>query len=230
MKTGAAYFASLAAGAALVVAAPASAQQTDWTKRVTMSKKGGYVLGNPLAKHRIAEYMSYVCGGCSYFERQSHDKLRSDFVQKGHISFEIRNSPRDVLDLTVAMLARCGGRTKFFGNHRALLAAQSNWAGAVNSASADVKNSFREGTAPERMRKIAKAGNLYGFMNKRGFSNAQINACLDDKAALDLIMGMREFSIALKVPVTPGFSRNDKLVPNVNSWQALEKYMLALPK
>lgn len=231
MKFGSAYIASAALGVATIVAAPAAAQETDWTQRVTLSDQGGHIVGNPLAKHQVAEYMSYTCNHCANFEAESHDSLKSDFVQKGHVSFEVRNLVLNPIDMTAAMLARCGGRTKFFGNHRALLASQANWMQSFQSSSPEVMKSLNEGTVPERLKKIAKAADFYGLMKKRGYSANQINVCLADQSAQDIILGMTKYATGtLKLSGTPSFTVNNKPIEKVHNWARLRPVLVALPK
>ena len=171
--------------AAVVMISPASAQQSDWSKRVTLSAMGGHVMGNPLAAHKLTEYMSYTCNHCAAFETEAHSPLTNNFVNKGHVSFEIRNLILNPIDLTAAMLARCGGRTKFFGNHRALLLQQPVWLKKFQSASPDMMKTINEGTVPQRLKKIATAAGFDTLMEGRGFSATEINACLSDKAEQD---------------------------------------------
>ncbi|WP_109355725.1 thioredoxin domain-containing protein [Sphingorhabdus sp. EL138] len=233
MKFASAYlaFATLAASAlaATPVAAQSQTTQTDWTQRITMSDKGGHIMGNPLAKHRLAEYMSYTCNHCANFEAQSHDPLKSGFIQKGHISFEVRNLVLNPIDLTAAMLARCGGRTKFFGNHRAILTAQASWMQTFQSSSPAVMKSLSEGTIPERLKKIAKAADFYGLMQKRGYSKDQVNSCLADKQEQDKILAMTKYATGtLKLTGTPSFTVNDEPIDKVHSWGRLRPALLAL--
>lgn len=152
-----AYLASAMVAAAVMIS-PASAQQTDWSKRVTLSAMGGHVMGNPLAAHKLAEYMSYTCNHCAAFETEAYSPLTNNFVNKGHLSFEIRNLILNPIDLTAAMLARCGGRTKFFGNHRALLLQQPVWLKKFQSASPDVMKTINEGTVPAAAEENCQSG------------------------------------------------------------------------
>jgi len=231
MKFASAYLALATLPAAIVIAAPVAAQQTDWTQRVTLSDKGGHIVGNPLALHQITEYMSYTCNHCANFEAESHDSLKSDFVQKGHISFEVRNLVLNPIDLTAAMLARCGGRTKFFGNHRALLGSQASWMETFQSSSPDVMKSLNEGTVPQRLKKIAKAADFYGLMKKRGYSAEQVNSCLADQATQDKILAMTKYATGvLKLSGTPSFTLNDQPIKKVHNWARLRSALLALPE
>ncbi|WP_373491561.1 DsbA family protein [Parasphingorhabdus sp.] len=230
MKLGNAYLAS-ALVAAVVVISPASAQQTDWSKRVTLSAMGGHVMGNPLAAHKLTEYMSYTCDHCAAFETQSHSALTKNFVDKGHVSFEIRNLILNPIDLTAAMLARCGGRTKFFGNHHALLLQQPVWLKKFQSTPPEVMKTINDGTVPQRLKKISQAAGLDTLMAKRGFTPTQINACLADKTEQDQILAMTEYAkTTLKLTGTPSFTIGDQPLAKVHSWSALQPKLAVLPR
>lgn len=231
MKTGTAYLVSLALGATAVIAAPVLAQQTDWTKRVTMSKIGGHILGNPLAKHNLVEYVSYTCNHCAAFEVQSHAPLKAHYVAKGNVTTEVRNFVRDPIDLTAALLARCGGRNKFFGNHKAIMSAQSNWLQTVQSTSKETQQAWFSGEFTQRMKNIARDVGFYEIMQERGFSKAQSNACLADKAAQDKILAMTKYATdTVKITGTPSFTINGKLLAKVHGWPSLRMTLNGLPQ
>lgn len=227
MRLRSAYLAS-ALATAVVMIAPASAQQSD---RVTLSAMGGHVMGNPLAKRKLVEYMSYTCNHCAAFEAESHKDLATKYIDTNHLSFEVRNLVLNPIDLTAAMLARCGGRTKFFGNHRALLLNQSGWLKQFQSASPEVMKTLNDGTVPQRLKKIAKASGLDGLMKGRGFTAAQIDACLSDKQEQDKIMAMTEYATkTLKLTGTPSFTLDNQPVAKVHSWGALQPRLAVLPR
>ncbi len=230
MKLRSAYLASALVSATVLIS-PASAQQTDWSKRVTLSAMGGHVMGNPLAAHKLTEYMSYTCNHCAAFETEAHSPLTNNFVNKGHVSFEIRNLILNPIDLTAAMLARCGGRTKFFGNHRALLLQQSAWMKKFQSTSPDVMKTINDGTVPQRLKKISKAAGLDALMEGRGFTATEINACLSDKAEQDKILAMTKYATdTLKLTGTPSFTLANQPLANVHSWTALRPKLAVLPQ
>ena len=214
MKYRSAYLAS-ALVAATVMISPVSAEQTDWTKRVTQSSMGGHVMGNPLARHKLTEYMSYTCNHCAAFEKESHSDLTAKHVKKGHISFEVRNLIR----------------TKFFGNHRALLLQQSTWLTKFQAASPEVMKTMNDGTVPQRLKKIAKAAGLDTLMKGRGFTPAAIDACLSDKGEQDKILAMTEYArTTLKLSGTPSFTLADQPLAKVHSWEALQPRLASLPQ
>lgn len=229
MKLRSAYIAS-ALVAATAIVSPASAQPADWSKRVTQSQMGGHVLGNPLAKNRLVEYVSYTCSHCADFEVASKTPLKSQFIAKGQVSAEVRNYVRDAVDLTAAMLARCGGPTRFFGNHNALMASQGKWLKTVMATSPEKQKTWYEGEPNERLKKIAADVGFYPIMAKRGITKAQANICLADKGAQDKILAMTKYGgETVKITGTPSFTLNGKLLDGVHSWPALQPVLAALP-
>ncbi|WP_417610814.1 thioredoxin domain-containing protein [Parasphingorhabdus sp.] len=229
MKLRSVYLASALATAAVMVS-PASAQQTDWSKRVTQSPMGGHIMGNPLAKNRLVEYVSYTCSHCADFEVASSGPLKSGYIAKGHVSAEVRNYVRDAVDFTAAILARCGGRTKFFGNHHALMASQSGWLKTVMSTPPEVQKTWYQGDTVDRLKKIATDVGFYPIMAKRGITKTQANVCLADKDAQDKILAMTKYGAeTVKITGTPSFTINDKLLDKVHSWPSLQPALATLP-
>lgn len=118
---------SVAAVAMTLPLATTLAQGVDWTRRVTVSPMGGHVVGNPAAATKLIEYLSYTCVHCAAFTKEATGPLRLGWVKTGNTSVEVRNAVRDRFDLTAALLARCGGKDRFFGNHGALFDYHDTW-------------------------------------------------------------------------------------------------------
>jgi Thioredoxin len=121
---------TLAAGS---LAAPA---KPGWLTTVSVTDKGAHVLGNPAAPNKVVEYLSYTCGHCANFELNEAPAFKTQYVATGKASLEIRNMLLNPIDLTAAMLARCGGKGRFFGNQKHLFATQSVWLGKAKNISA----------------------------------------------------------------------------------------------
>lgn len=200
---------------AALVAAPA----VNWASRVTLSPIGGHVTGNPLAPTKLVEYVSYTCSHCAHFVAEASEPLRTQYVKGGKISVEARNAVRDKYDLTAALLARCGGKARFTGNHEALFANQTAWMPKLMA--------YDESSAPKPTEEIAalhdigqKTG-LYAFMGKRGYTPKQLDACIADPAAMKQIMAMTKDAWQdVKITGTPGFTVNGTLVKGSN-WETL---------
>ena len=100
-----------ASGPVEAVEAPAGQK---WSETVSKTDAGGIVMGNPDAPIKLVEYMSITCSHCKDFGEQAFAPLRDNYVESGRVSFEIRNFVRDPLDLSAAILSRCGGEGPFF--------------------------------------------------------------------------------------------------------------------
>jgi protein-disulfide isomerase len=199
---------ALALGGAALAATPA---KPAWLSTFTLSPIGGHVIGNPAAKTKLVEYASYTCGHCADFEAVDVPSLKSQYVAGGKVSFEVRNLVRDPLDLTAALLARCGGKGRFFGNHRHLMATQGQWTNGdkISKATemkleADDLGGFVQGAYSEL--------GLDKIMAARGVTATQAKACLSDRVAFNQIIAMTEEASALGINGTPSFTINGTVV------------------
>jgi protein-disulfide isomerase len=199
----------------------ASAAGPDWTKTVTRAPNGAYVLGNPKAKVRFVEYLSYSCPHCAHFTGAAAAPLKAEFVSKGTVALELRNAVRDRYDFTAALLARCGGPARFFGNTEALFANQE--ALMAKATAFEAANTTPE-SAPmnEALKAVAKGAGLTDFMVKRGFTPTQVNACLIDKPTQAAVLALtKEAWQTRKIPGTPAFLINGESVP-LSEWAEIE--------
>lgn len=203
--------------------------KADWTKTVRVSSVGGHVLGNPLARNRVVEFVSYTCPHCADYAEQSAVPMKTRYIPKGTTSVEVRNFVRDPFDLTAALLARCGGKDKFFGNHQAILGAQKSWMAKVQAATEAQRNGWQAAAMPGRLSLIAKDIGLSTLMRGRGYNQAQINQCLADQKEIDLLVKMTQTaSNELKIKGTPSFTINGTLQDKTHSWDALRPKLEAL--
>ena len=91
------------------VAPPAG---TSWAETATVTPEDGYRIGNPDAPLKLVEYASHTCPACAAFSTSGAAAL-DRYVETGVVSYEIRNQVHNALDLTLAMLARCGEPATF---------------------------------------------------------------------------------------------------------------------
>lgn len=226
---------ALAAAAALgaltlsaVQAAPAkkaAAAAPRWSSTVTASSIGAYTVGNPAAKIKLVEYFSYTCHVCGDFAKAAGVPLKTLYVDKGLVLFEYRNLVRDPIDMTAALLARCGGPKAFAGNHAAIFAGQPALLDKVTKASDAQKTSWFEGTTGQRARKIAADTGLTALMTARGYTAAQQNACLDNEVAQAELTGMTNIGRnADRVGGTPAFFLNGRRL-EVTAWPAVKSQL-----
>lgn len=216
-------------GAALTLIAATPAKPTLWSQTVTTSPIGAFVVGNPAAKVKLVEYFSYTCHICADFAKAGSTPLKTGYVDRGLVLFEYRNLVRDPVDMTAALLARCGGPKAFAGNHQALFNNFPALIARIQKATEAQKKSWFEGTTGERARKIAAGTGLTALMRARGHTQAQIDAALDSEVAQAELTGMTNIGLnADRVEGTPSFFVNGRNA-GVTAWPALKsKLDLAL--
>ncbi len=203
----------------LLIATPGLAAP-DWTRTVTLTPDGAYVLGNPKSP-RLVEYVSYTCSHCAHFVAEASGPLVSGWVRKGLLSLEVRHAIRDPYDLAAALLARCGGRARFFGDHAAIFTNQSAWMPrimAYDSARGDEKVKSHEAV----LTGMADGTGLTELLAKRGLPAARQHQCLANKAEIDRMTAMaNEAWNVRKISGTPAFVLDGRLLGGVSGWDGL---------
>lgn len=209
-------------GAALTLIAATPAKTKPWSASVTTSSIGAYVAGNPAAKVRLVEYFSYTCGVCAEFAKLGSAPLKTQYIDRGLVLFEYRNLVRDPVDMTAALLARCGGAAAFARNHQAIFAAFPTWMAKVKAITDAQATSWYEGTTGQRARRIAADTGLGALMRARGYTQAQLDAALDSEVAQAELTAMTDIARgADRVTGTPTFFVNGRNA-EVTAWPALK--------
>ena len=220
-------------GVALALVAGAVAAQTkpaarNWNTTVTVTPDGHHVLGNPAAKVRLTQFVSYTCPHCADFEAQADAQLRLSFVATGKGAVEVRNFVRDPVDLTAALLTNCGPASKFFLNHTAFLRSQDKWIGPLANPSPAQRARWTSGTFAQRTRAIATDFKFYPIMASRGYTRQQIDKCLADEALANRLAAQtHEAQNKLSVSGTPSFAIDGDLLAGTHSWAALRPQLAA---
>ncbi len=204
----------------LIGAAPAA---PNWVGMVMQAPNGAYVMGNPKAKVRLVEYLSYTCSHCAHFSEEAKVPLKRDYVAKGLVAVEFRNAVRDQFDMTAALLARCGGAGRFFGNSEAILAAQGTWLGKAQ-AFIDANGARLQKLPPnEGLKATARGVGLDAVMKARGFTLVQMDACLINKPNQDRVVAMtNEAWTVAKINGTPSFKVNGVALTGAGAWSVVE--------
>lgn len=220
-------------GVALALVAGAVAAQTkpaarNWNTTVTVTPDGHHVLGNPAAKVRLTQFVSYTCPHCADFEAQADAQLRLSFVATGKGAVEVRNFVRDPVDLTAALLTNCGPASKFFLNHTAFLRSQDKWIGPLANPSPAQRARWTSGSFAQRTRAIATDFKFYPIMASRGYTRQQIDKCLADEALANRLAAQtQEAQNKLSVSGTPSFAIDGDLLAGTHSWAALRPQLAA---
>ena len=199
------------------IAAPAG--QT-WVDTAAETPEGGYVIGNPDAPLKLVEYASHTCSHCAAFSQEAAAKL-DGYVEKGVVSYEIRNQIHDPVDLSIALLARCGTPQTF---HPLANQAWQNFETLMTTAQANGAALQQAQQVPQaqRFQAVAEAAGLLDFFAARGISRDQAMQCLSDvEKAEQIAEASEKQSEELNVTGTPTFFLNGRLVEGTN-WASVE--------
>jgi len=217
---------ALLSGAALLVAAR-PVGHPGAGKLVTVTSVGAHLLGDPAAKIRLTEYISYTCPHCAHFNQESEAVLRMNFVASGKGSVEVRAYIRNPIDMAASLLADCGGAAHFVRLHDSLLNSQSQWLGKAGEMNDTQRQRWENGPIGGRMRAIASDLGLYEIMENNGVSRAQADHCLNDDAAMKKLAAQTEAAVAAGVEGTPGFAINGVVLTGTYDWAMLAPQLQA---
>jgi protein-disulfide isomerase len=219
MKT---VFLAIAALGTLVAAAPVA-----WQSRIAVQPNGAYAMGNPAAKVKLVEYLSYTCPHCAAFVGEATKELKAGHVARGAVHLEFRNAVRDRYDFAAALLARCGGPQRFFGNSDAIMAAQPKWLARVQGFETASGEAVGKMEPNEGLKAVVRGVGLDAVMKARGFTPAQIDACIVSKPDQERVLAMtNEAWRTRQIKGTPTFAINGRLVEG-SSWSALKPQVTA---
>jgi len=194
---------------------------TSWLETVTVSEDGqGFIVGNPDAPLKLAEYASHTCGACANFAVNGKPSLK-EYIKTGVVSFEQREIFLNTFDVVIATLAQCGTKERVqplsdeaWQNLPAVMQGiQGNPQGIEAAAQLDID---------QRFVRIGEVTGLIDFFAARGLSSDQAKTCLGD---VDKIKAMEEATSAkaqeVGVTGTPTFTLNGSTV-EANQWPGLE--------
>ena len=199
------------------IAAPAG---TSWVETAAVTPEGGYVIGNPDAPLKLVEYASHTCHVCADFSKQGAAGM-DEYVATGVVSYEIRNLIRDPIDLSIALLARCGSPEAFHPLANQVWGAFDDLMATVQANGAALQQA-QQAPPAQRFQAIAQAAGVLDFFAARGISRDQAMQCLaDTDKAQQIATASQTQGDELKITGTPTFFLNgSRLEPT--SWAALE--------
>jgi protein-disulfide isomerase len=196
----------------------------DWSTVVTQTSTGGFLMGNPDAKVKLAEFGSLTCPHCAKFDEIGVPPLVEKYVKSGQVSYEFRNYVRDPFDITVALIARCNGSKSFFPLTQALFRDQSDWVGRLQTVPQDQIETLTAMGPERQFLEIAKVAGMQQWAAMRGVPTAKSTQCLTDQAAVNQLVQMNSDATNEypNMQGTPTFVINGKMVENAATWELLE--------
>ena len=196
MRPIAAIFACLALGLAACqpAAGPGGATPADMS------------MGNPNAKVTVAEYASLGCPICAKWNNESFAAFKAKYVDTGRVHYVLKEMLTGDEPIAAAgfLLARCAGNDKYF-----------QVVDAVWRQEADLLESGRGGDERDRLMKVGESA---------GLTDAQINACITNDAALEALnKRVNDSAQAAKIEATPTFVINGKVCADCQDPASIDK-------
>ena len=181
-------------------ARPALAQNPSLAELMQPGPLGDMILGSDSAPCTIIEYASMTCPHCAHFHETVYPDLKRKYIDTGKVRFIFREFPLDQLAAAASMLARCGGKERYFPLVETLFEKQRDWV-------------VQRPLAP-----------LQAISKQAGISEQNFNECLKNQQVLDGIEEVRQrASKQFNVQSTPTFFINGKLFRGVITLAEMEK-------
>jgi protein-disulfide isomerase len=199
----------------------ATARSRDWTKVVSMTREGGFAMGNPDAKVKLVEYGSLACPHCRHFEETGYKPLVQGYVRKGQVSYEFRNLLLNGPDISVSLLTRCAGPAKFFPMSQLVFATQPQWEDRIEKMTDADKAALDKMTDEQRIVRFAEIGAMPEMAIRFGLNPARARQCLTDKNGLKRLLAITQAANDRGINHTPTFIINGQ-VSDAAAWDQLE--------
>ena len=181
---------------------PVLAQSAMQAELMKPGPLGDMSLGDEKAPVTIIEYASMTCPHCANFHETTYPELKKKYIDTGKVRFIFREFPLDQLAAAAFMLARCGGKERYFPMVETLFQQQRTWA---------VQRPLQP---------------LMAIGKQAGLSEAGFNECLKNQQVLDGIEDVRKRAAEkLNVQSTPTFFVNGKQLRGSASLAEFEKEM-----
>lgn len=152
----------------------------------TPEQLGERSLGDPKAPVTVIEYASMTCSHCAHFEKEGLPKLKAEYIDKGKVRLIFRDYPLDQYAVKASIALRCAAPSQFWALKEHLFRTQEIWAFSKDPL-----------TAMRQQVKLA------------GLSDAQLEACFNDKALEDAVLNSRLGGDKYKIEATPTFIVNE---------------------
>ena len=139
------------------------------------------------------------------------------------LQVELHNVIHDPVDLTIALLVRCGSPDDLLHRHHVFLAHQQD---ILDQATPERLKSWENGTITERTVRIAGDLHLFDLAAELGVPKDQALVCLRDETDIKHLTDMTDAALKSGVDATPMFRLNGALQNGIYVWKALRPLVM----
>lgn len=218
-------FAATATAAPPAKRAPPNQAPADWASAARTTPTGTIIVGNPAARVKIVEYLSFTCPHCAAFARDSSATLKTQMIRSGSTSLEYRPLTSNPLDLAAAIVARCAGPARYVAVADAILTRQNDWVGlGFNFVNRELRR-FADEKPIDQIRIIAQSIGLNEIAKAQGLSDAAIKQCFADPNIVNPVLKTGDAAAQI-IKATPSFYIAGRDT-GVHDWPTLEPIIRA---
>ena len=196
-----------------------------WAVVTNATAAGGFLMGNPNAKVKLAEIGSLSCPHCQKFEEEGAPALIEKYVKTGNVSWEFRpyiiHGP---IDMAANLVLRCNGVKSFFPLSMALYKDQPNWMAKIEGVPQDKVQQIQNLPTNQLFVQMASLLGFQDWAAARGVPQAKSNQCLSDQKMIDQEVQYTS-DVNTNYPEftgTPAFIINGTMLKDTASWDKLE--------
>ncbi|MFM6853816.1 MAG: thioredoxin domain-containing protein [Sphingopyxis sp.] len=207
-----------AAGDAIAkITAPAGKQ---WSQMVVPTADG-FRMGNPDAPLKLIEFASPTCSHCAEFSRTGAEGLKTEFVDSGRVSVEVRPFMLNPFDLVIASLLQCAGPERFFPLLENNYQSQEELFAGLQGDQAAIQAAAAQPEAT-RFAALARAAKLDQYFAARGIPETQTATCLASTASVNHWAESTERNgKQYEITGTPTFVLNERVMTGAATWEAV---------
>ena len=214
----------LLGASAATAQAPRAAAPANWLA-VTVRTPEGFRLGNPDAPVKLVEYGSRPFPVCGRFYIDGAAALKR-YVAGGKVSWEFRDFPVHPQDIAVSTLGMCVSTGNFFKVLDQMYARQNEFNGRLASLSDARWRQIQAMPVAQSSRALSDALGYTALLKQAGMTEARIQQCFNDQAALKAFGDRIQAASNLGVNGTPTFFVNGRRL-FVVTWAQLEPELKA---
>lgn len=215
----------LLGASATAAPAPRAAAPTNWLA-VTVRTAEGFRIGNPNAPVKLVEYGSRTCPICGRFYAEGGAALKTRYVAGGKVSWEFRDLPVHPQDIAVSTLGMCVSTRNFFAVLDQMYVRQNEFNDRAMALSAARWEQLQALPVAQSSRAIADALGYTALLKQAGMTEARIQQCFNDTAALRAFGDRIQAANNIGVDSTPTFFLNGRRL-NAVTWGQLEPELKA---
>jgi protein-disulfide isomerase len=212
--------------------AQAAKTATVWSKVVTSTADGGYIMGNPKAAAHVIEYASYTCPACRQFNAVEKPKLITKYINTGKVKYEFRSFLlHGAPDYMASMMTTCLPASRFFTWSDVVFNEVGDWtSGFKNVTQADQK-AVESMKPQDALTYLADKGGFDDFWRKKGIPKATYDKCMANTVNFDKLASVyKQGNAKFNITGTPTFIINGKKVDGAITFADLDAQLKKIVK